>query len=323
MKTMTKMALGCGGLTIISLMCGTCGYFAYKHNEQVQATYGALTVACSGQPVPGAAAYTPGPGPHKVVRATQGSGGSWSASENVPQGWLGTGVADTSLVLCELENRSEQLDTCTLSVRTGSGANRRYRDQDFTRTRERESYRLVAAATGQTIAEGVLRGEDPNTCYSWRGDSPSSSDFIGELPERALELWMGRATAGESDSAFTYAAGQTVIVSGTAGGTNDARQYGGACSGGIPQEPQHALHVAAPGHLALVGLADSAVDLVLAVRLPDGQMLCNDDYDRQNPGLEADVPAGDVSVFVGTYAVNAGNPAYRLRVSGSLPPREQ
>lgn len=315
-----KMGIGCGAL--IAVACGTCGVFAYMKHAQDQETYGPLTAACDGQAVAGAAAYTPGAGIHRAILVQEGLTDGWSASSGgTPDAWLSTGVADTELVICQGEAQSETVETCNLSVTRGTKRNRRTRMENFDRTLNTRSYRLVAAATGETVAEGILRSEDPQGCYEYTGNTPTHADFAGNIPSGALEQWLVRASAGESDAAFTRrASDDVVLVGGIAGGPNSASSLGNGCSGSVPAEPQHVITFAEPTHAAFMALSDRDVDTTITVVLPNGQALCNDDYDNYNPGVEGEVPAGEARVYVGTFSGSGGNPPYRLRVSPRLPP---
>lgn len=314
------MGIGCAGL--LAVLCGTCGVFVYMKHAQDQETYGPLTAACDGQAVAGAAAYTPGSGIHRAIVVQEGLTDGFSANSGAtPEAWLSTSVADTELVICEGATQSETIGTCNLSVTRGTKRNRRSRMENFNRTLNRRSYRLVAAATGETVAEGILRSEDPKECHEYTGNNPTHAEFSGNIPRGALEQWLVRASAGESDAAFTRRGSDNVVlVGGVAGGPNSASSLGGGCSGSVPAEPQHIITFTEPTHAAFMALADRDVDTTITIVLPNGQALCNDDYDGRNPGIEGEIPAGEARVYVGTYSGSGGNPPYRLRVSPRLPP---
>ena len=63
------------------------------------------------------------------------------------------------------------------------------------------------------------------------------------------------------------------------------------------------------------------VDLTIAVHLPDGSWLCNDDWDGLNPRVEGPVGRGRVEVFVGTYgSASQGGGDYEYSVGFSEDP---
>lgn len=73
----------------------------------------------------------------------------------------------------------------------------------------------------------------------------------------------------------------------------------------------------AEGLLSIFALADR--DLTLAVRAPDGRILCNDDANNLNPGLLIEqAPAGDYLIFVGGFMQGSGD-AYDLFANRGAP----
>lgn len=166
-----------GGIVVL---CAVCGVFGYLHDKKTQQTYGALTAACEGRPVPGARAYTPGAGVHRVVGAEQ-SGSSWRiANGRIPNDQLPQGVSDAEVVACFGAESQTTLGTCDFySTRYGvrvPGTNRTY-----TRTQKFVAVRLVAAATGQPITAGSVAGPMPTQCSQNIG-RPSASTFQGSSP---------------------------------------------------------------------------------------------------------------------------------------------
>jgi hypothetical protein len=320
MSRNVKLALGCGALTMTTVVCLACAAFGYGHYRQEQATWGALGVACEGRPVPGAAPFVPGPGVHGAIVAARGLSGGFDASSfRTPSAWLSRGVSDAQLVICVGAEETESVGTCTLPYTSGAGRSRRTRLTDFARTRQKQSYRLVAATTGQLVAETTLRSEDPIECAKWTGSNPQVADFEATISPDALEQWLVRAADGGSDAAFKASAATRSLVGGIGGGPQRAEQFSASCMGSIPAEPQHVIQLDAPTHLALSVLPDRDVDMTLTIQASDGSVSCNDDHDGNRPALELNFPAGPLRVFVGSYSAADGNPPYRLRVSSTLP----
>lgn len=86
-----------------------------------------------------------------------------------------------------------------------------------------------------------------------------------------------------------------------AGGLVDARRLGRACNGWIGNRPDFVLNYEA-GDAPLFLSAMSAADTILVVQTPDGEWLCNDDYDLLNPMVTIGEPAsGSYRVWVGVY----------------------
>lgn len=91
------------------------------------------------------------------------------------------------------------------------------------------------------------------------------------------------------------------------------------CPGYTLTEAPDAAVVLAEGEAAISLFAASQIDLVLAVRAPDGRWFCNDDSDGLNPAVTIDAaPAGEYLVYVGGYNQGmAGN--YALYAAMGVP----
>ena len=61
-------------------------------------------------------------------------------------------------------------------------------------------------------------------------------------------------------------------------------------------------------------MTHSAGDTTLVIRRPDQTMICNDDYEGLNPGVESAFPIGIYEVWVGSYDRN-DRLAYRLGIT--------
>lgn len=110
------------------------------------------------------------------------------------------------------------------------------------------------------------------------------------------------------------------VARGTAGGPVDGGSLYEYCIGSMPRTPQHVLDVSAPLPYLAIG-AYGNVDLTIAVHLPDGSWLCNDDWDGLNPRVEGPIGRGRVEVFVGTYgSASQGGGDYEYTVGFSEDP---
>ncbi len=101
-------------------------------------------------------------------------------------------------------------------------------------------------------------------------------------------------------------------ITGTAGGTREARSLSTECVGHIAMAPDHVFEIAAAQQLRVRVTSDS--DTTLVMQGPDNIFLCNDDFEQLNPGLDAQFAAGTWNVYVGTYAMGQ-YPDYQLTVS--------
>ena len=85
-----------------------------------------------------------------------------------------------------------------------------------------------------------------------------------------------------------------------AGGDLNAFDFSSACNGFIADAPDVTIDYS--GGQSLSVAATSEADTTLVVQLPGGSILCNDDLNGLNPGL--DIPAGQsgpIAVWVGTF----------------------
>ncbi len=118
--------------------------------------------ACMGQGIEQAAAYTGGPGVHRVILVTlvqpasSGDLFDWRAklrdfTNELPSGWEPLAVRWTELVAC-IEEQELVLETC------------QYTGPSITRYQYEMVVRLVEARTGMTIATHSLSGDLPREC---------------------------------------------------------------------------------------------------------------------------------------------------------------
>jgi serine protease Do/protease YdgD len=103
-----------------------------------------------------------------------------------------------------------------------------------------------------------------------------------------------------------------------AGGNIDARRLGGQCVGAIANPPDVRLNYRA-GSFPLFISVRSNVDTTLVINLPNGQWLCNDDFQGLNPGvILRNPPSGQYDIWVGTFG--GGTAPAQVLVS-EVPPR--
>lgn len=119
-----------------------------------------------------------------------------------------------------------------------------------------------------------------------------------------------------------------LTLAGEAGGASDPAGLGATslCVGHVRAAPSHVVVVQRPID-ALRLRVQAPSDTTLAVRGPDGQWRCNDDFDGLNPALGGTFPPGRYEVWVGAYRPNetvrytleiSEGPLERPAVSGAL-----
>ena len=117
-------------------------------------------------------------------------------------------------------------------------------------------------------------------------------------------------TAGFTPDPFT-----TVLA---AGGHIDASSVDPTCYGNIAANPDFVLSYTS-GDWPLRVFVTSDADTTLLVRMPSGEVMCNDDFDGLNPSIALPTPSsGQYEVFIGTYDPTAGNPEVTLAVTELL-----
>lgn len=173
------VALGAIGAVVV--LCTVCGIAGAIHERNTQNTYGALNVVCEGRGVPGARAYVPGNGQHRVVGAVRRSSGDWHVNNtHIRTNLLAGNVADTDVVACFGEETEATVETCTF-YQTRFGTRVSGTDRLYPRVQKTLPVRLVAAATGQTITSGSVVGSTPRLCGG-TVSNPSASMFRGSSP---------------------------------------------------------------------------------------------------------------------------------------------
>jgi hypothetical protein len=110
-----------------------------------------------------------------------------------------------------------------------------------------------------------------------------------------------------------------MTMSGNAGGPVDAMTIGPLCRGYIAAAPNHILNVTG-AFPSLRVTANSSIDTTMVIRLSDGRVLCNDDFEGLNPGVTDMFPVGQHQLWIGSYTPG-GSGAYTLSVTaaGAVP----
>jgi hypothetical protein len=173
------------GIGVVALLgvCGVVVAMGAAAKKKERETYGALSAACSGTPVPGARMYNPATRPHKLVGVARSTpSAAWDTLMSlIPSARRATNVADTDVVACFEPPVEIPLGTCeTWTTRNGRrvlGSTRTY-----PRVRQMRVIRLVSAQTGVLLNQGTLIGEMPTTCNGFSGTA-SASTFRGSLPD--------------------------------------------------------------------------------------------------------------------------------------------
>jgi len=100
---------------------------------------------------------------------------------------------------------------------------------------------------------------------------------------------------------------------------------GNACSGAVAPEASATITVEGAGPLTLTATAQD--DLVLLVRTASGDWFCSDDASGRDPAVEIEVPAGGITVWVGTFSqgerAEATLTAHRAALVDVLPEDEE
>lgn len=172
-----------------SLACG----FAAEQRERIAP----MAAACDGAGSASAPAYVPGQGPHPIMALGRvRPDGPWTQSlgrltTRTPAGGR---VESTQLVLCEDPPREVELGECAFDTVLRVGLVRvpgvRAEGPSFPRVQVEQRARIVALASGATIAEQVFRGADPPACDRSITGEPSASDFRGGgVSSAAIDAW--------------------------------------------------------------------------------------------------------------------------------------
>lgn len=157
---------------------------------------------------------------------------------------------------------------------------------------------------------GVYRLDEVNGSV---GYSLTVSDPLAAVTSSAPEGPAPTATSEGTYGGLRIAADTGAAqIQGRAGGTRAANELSPQCAGHIAMEPDHVFELEATTALKL--RVRSQRDTTLLLQGPGGEVLCNDDFDGLNPGMDAELAQGTWSVYVGTYSPSS-YPEYTLNLS--------
>ncbi|MFK7999365.1 MAG: hypothetical protein AB8H86_07195 [Polyangiales bacterium] len=273
-------------------------------------------VAPGGATAYGTVTLAPGfsPDPH----TTQGvAGGARNASIlNTPgcRGYIATQPNHLFVATANFANMRimvRAVEDTTLVVQRPDGS---YICDDDTEGRNPVVQAIMTPGTYKIFVGAYRANERPNYTLGFSelgGVVPSS------LPAPAATPAPGAPAAG-TEQIVTLARGfmpDPKIVMGNVTGTVAASAMGPGCTGYVGVAPTHTLVLQSdsPGMRVM---ARSTTDLMLAIRRPDGTVICNDDGTGQgfNPLVAQPFTAGTYQIYVGTYQANT-SAAYRLGFS--------
>ncbi len=164
--------------------------------------------------------------------------------------------------------------------------------------------------TGNTLSAAIAAGVLLTGCSRGATDSPEGEPepFVEEVEEGSDgDLTLGAAFDGAE-------------LAGMAGGPQDARNFGQGCTGFVPEGEvgNHRFIVEEDQALTLVATPQGlgVMDLMMAIRLPDGTWTCADDSNNLNPNIARMFIGGEYNVFVGTHS-DATAP-YQLTVRAGI-----
>lgn len=170
------VAIGCLAVTLLG--CMGFGILMLIGVAATSAVDGA-TLACNGQPVPGARPASSAPS--STLAFSRGDSGAWIyAGSELPSAWSSPSAAsDASLVFCFEPESLTEVETCNYD----SGAIVRRRAP----TRR---VRAVDPATGSTLREITLAGPPPDACpevlyhgglFLYDGEAPGQPEFVAAM----------------------------------------------------------------------------------------------------------------------------------------------
>jgi hypothetical protein len=137
------------------------------------AEFGPVTAACAGAAVAGTRPYVPGQ-PHRFVGARMGVSGWTPDFSRLPSERRAADASNADVVLCFGDEATQTLETCTYEV-SFRGRTSTYQ---YPRTVTRLPVRLIAASTGQPIAQDTVQGVVPPTCDSQGGSASASPSAL-------------------------------------------------------------------------------------------------------------------------------------------------
>ncbi len=180
----SKALIGAGCVLLGALMVTA----AVMHSREVE-EFGPIVGVCGGGAPRGMRALAAGQ-PHRLVGARM-TGSSWVPDfYRVPTELRATEAGGADVVACFGDETNLPLETCTYQVYYRG----RTSEANYPRTRAQLPVRLVAASTGQFIAEGIIKGAEPRTCasqVSTTGSNPSAFHVQGGAVTAAdVQSWV-------------------------------------------------------------------------------------------------------------------------------------
>lgn len=154
--------VSCAGPLILAfatsafLVGGLYAYFHFgpPHLRPLQAAYWqSVSRVCEGAGVPGARAYSPGQGVHKVEALEPRATASWPWTRHLPEGWRPATLEEVELVLCLQPEERVTVEVCQYSG-----------NREMKRYQYRRQGVLREARTGEIVAKMLLKGTAPATC---------------------------------------------------------------------------------------------------------------------------------------------------------------
>ncbi|MFT5355655.1 MAG: hypothetical protein ACI9KE_002874 [Polyangiales bacterium] len=250
-------------------------------------------------------------------RTAQGvAGGSRNAhSLNSPgcRGYLATEpdhlfVATSNFTNLRIMVRA--IEDTTLVIQKPDGS---YVCDDDTEGRNPVVQAIFTPGTYKIFVGSYRASERPNYTI---GFSELGSVVPSSLPAPALTPTT--EPAATSEQIVTLSRGfmpDPKIVMGNTSGTVSANSMGASCIGYVPAAPNHTLVLQSDSPNLRI-MARSTTDTMLAIRRPDGSIVCNDDASGQgfNPVIPGPFTAGTYQIYVGTFGLNSAA-AYRLGFS--------
>ncbi|HXV98973.1 MAG TPA: hypothetical protein VEC93_11175 [Anaerolineae bacterium] len=132
------------------------GYFLMQ-NRKFQNEFAPMVDVCQGKRINEASTYSPTPGKHPAVSATNSSSGWQLDSYFIPGEVLAQSLAETELVLCVEKAETIFIERCPYGETSYTHAlERYYRKQDA---------RLVEAKTGRVVSVQTFTGSSPRYCH--------------------------------------------------------------------------------------------------------------------------------------------------------------
>ncbi len=156
------------GTLVVGGLCTTAIVAQRQRNEE----FSPVLAACAGNAVSGARPFVAGQ-PHRLAGAKM-SGSGWTLDFfRIPTEMRATDLANTDVVACFGDSAPQPLETCNYQVYFRG----RTTPKAYPRTVDQVPVRLVAAATGQLLAQTTLQGPTPATCDSQGGSGSTPNAF--------------------------------------------------------------------------------------------------------------------------------------------------